>query len=96
MNSKKNATEPLSSSGVLGRIAEKVKAEGRDTVYCTDLVDGPGCCESCHDDEDGGWYGMIQCDSEELLGGLKTSLCCSLCNWLDTLRPNSSSAEKIL
>lgn len=52
--------------------------------YCTDYdghPDKPSCCDSCHDDEETGYEGLLEKYNED--DQLTHMVCCKVHTWLE-------------
>lgn len=71
--------------------AQRAKDEGRDFISCSDFEDMPefpGCCGSCHEDEDYDAisYGLFDIEVDTVKWHMmNTHLCCRVRNWIDPI-----------
>jgi hypothetical protein len=78
---KQDAPTGVVLSDLLAAAAVKAKAAGRKYLYCGDFYDmeeWPGCCVSCHEDNEEYGYGL--CSAE--IDGMEVECCCKVSTWI--------------
>jgi len=81
------------STNWLAVCVARMKADGRDTLYCQDVraVGGPECCSLCHDEWDGGYTDPNYSSAQWNGLGVDTCFCCTVSSWVSD---NLSSANQ--